>query len=126
MGVLAHDSGTWRGVQVGDQRREVVVAAAANDAPLPGDGVVEDRVAHGAFLVLARCGGWQPLAGNRTTPRPRGAPMSSAAPAADLGHTEPLPLAPPQWMARLMMARLMMFDPKRVVFAHDAAVWEPA
>jgi hypothetical protein len=57
--------------------------------------------------------------------------MSSAAPAADLGHTEPLPLAPPQWMARLMMARLMMarlmmFDPKRVVFAHDAAVWEPA
>ena len=30
-----------------------------------------------------------------------------------------LPLAPP-WMARLLA-----FDPRRVVFAHDAAVWEP-
>jgi N-acyl homoserine lactone hydrolase len=30
-----------------------------------------------------------------------------------------LPLAPP-WMERLLA-----FDPKRVVFAHDAAVWEP-
>lgn len=31
-----------------------------------------------------------------------------------------LPLAP-AWMARLLA-----FDPKRVVFAHDAAVWEPS
>lgn len=30
-----------------------------------------------------------------------------------------LPLAPP-WMERLLA-----FDPRRVVFAHDAAVWEP-
>jgi len=43
-----------------------------------------------------------------------------AASATDLGHTEPLPRAP-EWMARLME-----FDPRRVVFAHDAAVWEPA
>jgi len=43
-----------------------------------------------------------------------------AASAADLGHAEPLPTAP-EWMARLMD-----FDPRRVVFAHDAAVWEPA
>lgn len=31
-----------------------------------------------------------------------------------------LPLAPP-WMERLLA-----FDPRRVVFAHDAAVWEPS
>ncbi len=36
-----------------------------------------------------------------------------------LGHTEPLP-APPGWMERLLA-----FDPRRVVFAHDAAIWEP-
>lgn len=39
--------------------------------------------------------------------------------ATTLGHSEPLPVAPP-WMERLLA-----FDPKRVVFAHDAAVWEP-
>jgi len=40
--------------------------------------------------------------------------------AGELGHTEPLPMAP-TWMTRLLE-----FDPKRVLFAHDAAVWEPA
>jgi N-acyl homoserine lactone hydrolase len=43
-----------------------------------------------------------------------------AASATALGHTHPLPLAP-AWMERLLA-----FDPKRVVFAHDAAVWEPS
>ena len=42
-----------------------------------------------------------------------------AASATTWGHTEPLPVAP-EWMERLLA-----FDPKRVVFAHDAAVWEP-
>ncbi len=42
-----------------------------------------------------------------------------AASAPRLGHAEPLPTAPP-WMTRLLD-----FDPRRVVFAHDAAVWEP-
>ena len=42
-----------------------------------------------------------------------------AARARDLGHAEPLPLAP-GWVDRLLA-----FDPRRVVFAHDAAVWEP-
>ena len=42
-----------------------------------------------------------------------------AASAATLGHDEPLPVAP-TWMLRLLA-----FDPRRVVFAHDAAVWEP-
>jgi N-acyl homoserine lactone hydrolase len=36
-----------------------------------------------------------------------------------LGHSEPLPVAP-AWMERILS-----FDPRRVVFAHDAAVWEP-
>ncbi len=40
--------------------------------------------------------------------------------ATGLGHAEPLPAAP-AWMERLLA-----FDPRRVVFAHDAAVWEPA
>lgn len=39
--------------------------------------------------------------------------------ARSLGHRDPLPDAP-RWMARLLE-----FDPKRVLFAHDAAVWEP-
>ncbi len=43
--------------------------------------------------------------------------LAHAAPA--LGHTDPLPVSP-AWMERLLA-----FDPKRVVFAHDAAVWEP-
>ena len=42
-----------------------------------------------------------------------------AASATALGHDEPLPVAP-AWMDRLLA-----FDPRRVVFAHDAAVWEP-
>jgi N-acyl homoserine lactone hydrolase len=39
--------------------------------------------------------------------------------ASGLGHQPPLPSAP------VWMERLLAFDPKRVVFAHDAAVWEP-
>jgi N-acyl homoserine lactone hydrolase len=39
--------------------------------------------------------------------------------ARDLGHDDPLPAAP-DWMARLLA-----FDPRRVVFAHDAAIWQP-
>lgn len=42
-----------------------------------------------------------------------------AAQARELGHVPPLPPASP-WMARLLE-----FDPKRVVFAHDAAIWVP-
>jgi glyoxylase-like metal-dependent hydrolase (beta-lactamase superfamily II) len=42
-----------------------------------------------------------------------------AASAAGLGHEDPLPVAP-AWMERLLA-----FDPRRVVFAHDAAVWVP-
>ncbi len=43
-----------------------------------------------------------------------------ASSASELGHRAPLPVAP-AWMTRLLA-----FDPRRVVFAHDAAVWEPA
>ncbi len=39
--------------------------------------------------------------------------------AAALGHGVPLPESSP-WLARLLS-----FDPRRVVFAHDAAVWTP-
>jgi N-acyl homoserine lactone hydrolase len=42
-----------------------------------------------------------------------------AARAVEFGHASPLPSAP-AWMVRLLE-----FDPKRVVFAHDAAVWVP-
>ncbi len=43
-----------------------------------------------------------------------------AASARQMGHADPLPIAP-AWMTRLLE-----FDPKRVLFAHDAAVWEPS
>ena len=42
-----------------------------------------------------------------------------AARARKIGHADPLPAAP-SWVERLLA-----FDPRRVVFAHDAAVWEP-
>jgi N-acyl homoserine lactone hydrolase len=42
-----------------------------------------------------------------------------AARASRLGHEPPLP-RPSPWMDRLLQ-----FDPKRVVFAHDHAVWSP-
>ncbi len=42
-----------------------------------------------------------------------------AARALELGHKPPLP-TPSPWMDRLLE-----FDPKRVVFAHDHAVWTP-
>jgi len=42
-----------------------------------------------------------------------------AARAAALGHEAPLP-PPSPWMRRLLE-----FDPQRVVFAHDNAVWVP-
>lgn len=42
-----------------------------------------------------------------------------AARASEMGYEPPLPVASP-WMTRLLE-----FDPKRVVFAHDAAVWVP-
>lgn len=42
-----------------------------------------------------------------------------AARALKLGHEPPLP-TPSPWMDRLLQ-----FDPKRVVFAHDHAVWSP-
>lgn len=42
-----------------------------------------------------------------------------AAQASGLGHQEPLPLSS-AWMERLLE-----FDPKRVYFAHDSAVWMP-
>ena len=42
-----------------------------------------------------------------------------AAGARERGHDEPLPPYPP-WMRRLLD-----LDPRRVVFAHDAAVWVP-
>lgn len=42
-----------------------------------------------------------------------------AAQAGHLGYTAPLPISSP-WMSRLLA-----FDPKRVLFAHDLAVWTP-
>lgn len=39
--------------------------------------------------------------------------------AQSLGHEDPIPVSP-SWMERLLA-----FDPRRVVFAHDAAIWEP-
>jgi N-acyl homoserine lactone hydrolase len=56
---------------------------------------------------------------SRTTARRPWSDDALAARARELGHGEPLPTYSP-WMERLLA-----FDPRRVVFAHDAAVWIP-
>jgi glyoxylase-like metal-dependent hydrolase (beta-lactamase superfamily II) len=70
--------------------------------------------------LVARCAdGSVVLAGQSHDTASAWSADALAALAPDLGHEQPLPTAP-AWIDRLLA-----FDPKRVVFAHDAAVWEP-
>jgi hypothetical protein len=59
------------------------------------------------------------LAGQAHDTAPQWSADALAARAPALGHHPPLP-AVPAWATRLLE-----FDPKRVVFAHDGAVWVP-
>lgn len=92
---------------------EAELAAGVHVVPTPGH-------VDGHQSVLLRCDdGTVILAGQSHDNASQWSADALAAQAGDLGHEAPLPLSSP-WMARLLA-----LDPKRVVFAHDAAVWIP-
>ncbi len=90
--------------------------------PLPGLHVIPTpgHVAGHQSLVVECDDGSIVLAGQSHDTASAWSADVLASTARDLGHVDPLPLAP-DWIARLLA-----FDPKRVVFAHDAAAWEPS
>ncbi|GAA1964123.1 hypothetical protein GCM10009798_25310 [Nocardioides panacihumi] len=89
--------------------------------PLPGVHVIPTpgHVDGHQSVVVAASDGTVVLAGQSHDTASAWSADALAARAAELGHSAPLPVAPP-WMDRLLA-----LDPRRVVFAHDAAVWEP-
>lgn len=70
-------------------------------------------------LVVRRADGTVVLAGQTHTSASAFAAAQLAVEAVADGAGPPLP-APDPWVARLLA-----FDPRRILFAHDAAVWEP-
>jgi N-acyl homoserine lactone hydrolase len=92
---------------------EAEVAPGVHVLPTPGH-------VDGHQSVLLRCDdGTVVLAGQSHDTASDWSADALAAQAAVLGHEPPLP-EPSPWMARVLE-----LDPRRVVFAHDAAVWEP-
>jgi N-acyl homoserine lactone hydrolase len=92
---------------------EAEVAPGVHVLPTPGH-------VDGHQSVLLRCDdGTVVLAGQSHDTASEWSADALAARAAALGHEPPLP-EPSPWMARILE-----LDPRRVVFAHDAAVWEP-
>jgi N-acyl homoserine lactone hydrolase len=92
---------------------EAEIAAGVHVVPTPGhvDG-------HQSVVVVCDDGSIV-LAGQAHDTASQWSADALAARARRLGHEAPLP-EPSPWMARLLG-----FDPRRVVFAHDAAVWVP-
>jgi N-acyl homoserine lactone hydrolase len=92
---------------------EAEIAPGVHVVPTPG------HVAGHQSVVVVCDDGSVVLAGQShdTASQWSEAALAAAAPA--LGHRPPLP-EPNAWMPRLLA-----FDPRRVVFAHDAAVWVP-
>jgi N-acyl homoserine lactone hydrolase len=92
---------------------EAEIAAGVHVVPTPGhvDG-------HQSVVVVCDDGSVV-LAGQAHDTASLWSADALAARARGLGHEAPLP-APSPWMARILD-----FDPRRVVFAHDAAVWVP-
>ena len=88
--------------------------------PLPGVHVIPTpgHVDGHQSVVVVSSDGTVVLAGQSHDTASAWSADALAAKARDLGHAEPLPSAP-AWMDRLLA-----FDPRRVVFAHDASVWE--
>jgi len=92
---------------------EAEIAPGVHVLPTPGH-------VDGHQSVLLRCDdGTVVLAGQSHDTASDWSADALAAQAAALGHEPPLP-EPSPWMARILE-----LDPRRVVFAHDAAVWEP-
>jgi N-acyl homoserine lactone hydrolase len=89
--------------------------------PLPGVHVIPTPGhvdGHQSVVVLAT-DGTVVLAGQSHDSASAWSADALAVRARELGHEDPLPEAP------VWMDRLLQFDPRRVVFAHDAAVWQP-
>jgi N-acyl homoserine lactone hydrolase len=89
--------------------------------PLPGVHVVPTpgHVDGHQSVVVVSPDGTVVLAGQSHDTASAWSADALAVRAAGLGHDEPLPAAP------VWMERLLDLDPRRVLFAHDAAVWEP-
>jgi N-acyl homoserine lactone hydrolase len=92
---------------------EAEIAPGVHVIPTPG------HVDGHQSVVLECADGSVVLAGQSHDTASQWSADALAATAADRGHEPPLPTAP-TWMSRLLD-----FDPKRVVFAHDGAVWVP-
>jgi N-acyl homoserine lactone hydrolase len=90
--------------------------------PLPGVHVIATpgHVAGHQSLIVECSDGSVVLAGQAFDTASLFSADVLAARASVLGHAAPLPAAAP-WIDRLLA-----FDPRRVVFAHDAAVWMPS
>jgi N-acyl homoserine lactone hydrolase len=92
---------------------EAEIAAGVHVVPTPG------HVAGHQSVVVECADGSVVLAGQAHDTASQWSADVLAARAAALGHEPPLP-APSPWLERILA-----FDPRRVVFAHDAAVWTP-
>ena len=92
---------------------EAEITAGVHVIPTPG------HVEGHQSVVLECDDGSVVLAGQAHDTASQWSADALAARAVELGHEAPLPTASP-WMARILE-----FDPKRVVFAHDSAVWIP-
>ncbi len=92
---------------------EAEVAPGVHVIPTPG------HVAGHQSVVVECSDGSLVLAGQAHDTASAWSSDVLAARARDLGHSDPLPLPSP-WLERILA-----FDPRRVVFAHDAAVWVP-
>ncbi|WP_408896030.1 MBL fold metallo-hydrolase [Nocardioides sp. R1-1] len=92
---------------------EAEIAAGVHVVPTPG------HVAGHQSLAVVCEDGTVVLAGQAHDTASAFSADVLAARARELGHEDPLP-GPSPWLERILA-----FDPRRVVFAHDAAVWEP-
>jgi N-acyl homoserine lactone hydrolase len=93
---------------------EAEIAAGVHVIPTPG------HVDGHQSLVVECDDGSVVLAGQAHDTGSQWSADVLAAQARALGHEDPLPPASP-WMERVLA-----FDPRRVVFAHDAVVWVPS
>ena len=92
---------------------EAEIVPGVHLVPTPG------HVAGHQSVVVECADGSVVLAGQAFDSASHWSADALAARAAELGHDAPLP------EASASMGRLLAFDPRRVVFAHDAAVWFP-
>jgi N-acyl homoserine lactone hydrolase len=92
---------------------EAEIAPGVHVIPTPG------HVEGHQSVVVACDDGTVVLAGQAYDTSAQWSADTLAARAGELGYGPPLP-EPTPWIARLLS-----FDPRRVVFAHDAAVWTP-